>query len=235
MTEAVVYWQTLCMIAVSSVVEVPGFATDAMGLAKNPTMAVSKTTKIAASLLPTPTIETFVPSLNSLLSDSSFLISQTAHSRNYLASEVDNIVTPTNASSRASETPSSGSSSSLSTGAKAGIAVGVVSIALAAALGVWLLCRRHRRSKVAAPVLHVGTSEGYSEKTVVTTTTQQIEPANHPNSSIQPKPVQHGYVYPEVDGRSTVNSNSAPHGAFRNELEGQYWPVAHERRGELPG
>jgi|SRR5690242_7701925 len=235
MTQAVVYWQTLCMLAVSSVVEVPGFATDSMGLAENPTMAVPKTTGSAASLsVPAPTLPTYASSLDSLLSEISFLASRTAQLEDYLVSEIDSIGTPTGTSSRASDSSSfESSSSSLSTGAKAGIAGGVVSVALAATIGIWLFCRHRRRTKDAASTPYICRDEGFSEK-MPATTTQQVEPTRYPGHSIQRKPVEHSHMYPEMDGRTAVSPVSAPDRLYGNELEGQYWPAAHETRRELP-
>ncbi|KAF2631698.1 hypothetical protein BU25DRAFT_195172 [Macroventuria anomochaeta] len=230
MTEAVIYWQTLCMMAVSSMVQVPGFATDSMGIAINPTMSVSRTTGRAASLsMSAPETQTFTPSFESLASEFSFLVSQTALWTDEFASETDGFSTPTGASSRPIA-----SSSSLSTGAKAGIAVGVVGSALAIALGVWLFCRRRRRSKAAVPEPYTVGNEGFSEKMPVVTTAPQVEP-KHPTSSIQRKPVQHSHIYPEMDVGGAVSPVSVPQMPHQNELEGQYWPAAHERRGELPG
>lgn len=235
MTQAVVYWQTLCMLAISSVVEVPGFATDSIGLAENPTMAISKTTGGAASpSVPAPTLPTYAPSLDSLLSGISFLASRTAQLEDYLISEIDSIGTPTGTSSRASDSSSSGSSSSsLSTGAKAGIAVGVVGVTLAAAIGIWLFCRRRRRTKAVASTPYICRDEGFSEK-MPATTTQQVESTKYPGHSTQRKPVEHSHMYPEMDGRTAVDPVSTPNGLYGNELEGQNWPAAHETRGELP-
>lgn len=235
MTQAVIYWQTLCMLAVSSVVEVPGFATDSMGLAKNPTMAVPKTTAGGSSLsVPTTLIPTFAPSLDSLLSEFSFLASRTSQLGDYLVSEADSIGTSTGASQTSGSSSSESSPSSLSTGAKAGIAVGVVGVAVAVGLGAWLFCRRRRRTRAAAPAPYIGRDEGFSEKISVTATTQQVEPTKHPSSPIQRKPVQISQVYPEMDGRSAVSPVNAPGGLYGHELEGQYWPAAHEERRELP-
>lgn len=235
-TLAVAWWQAFCVLAISSAVPVPGFATDSMGfILASQTAPVTGVTRNSLPVS-TPTIPTSFPEVESLFSEFSFR-TQTGLPTN-LISEIDTISSPTGSSFRSGESDApSSSSSSLSTGAKAGIAGAVVGVALLAGLGVWLFCRRRRRAKPVTPETYMGGNEAFSEKMPVVSTTQQVEQPKHPSNSIQRKPVQQNHVYPELDGRSpvspaTLQQPSVPHS---NELEGQYWPATHERRGELAG
>lgn len=175
---------------------------------------------------------TLAPSIESLLKE----FSVTGMPTDYLVSESDSFSWPTGSFFRPSPTdPPSSSSSSLSTGAKAGIAVGAVAVALIVAVVTWVFCRRRKQSKVVTSEIYTGSNEAYSEKMPVVSTTQQAGPPQYSKDStqsIQRKPVQQNYVYPEMDGGNPISPVNVSQG---NELEGQYWPAGHERRGELAG
>jgi len=229
-TQAVLYWQSICTVALTSAVEVTGFATGSLGLTDRPTMAATDTdVALLTSALVYPTL---APSIESLLKE----FSVTGIPTDYLVSESDSISWPTGGSFRPSPTgSSSSSSSSLSTGAKAGIAVGAVAIALIVAVVTWVFCRRRKQSKVVTPEIYTSSNEVYSEKMPVVSATLQAGPPEYsksPTQSIQRKPVQQNYVYPEMEGGNPISPVNVIQG---NELEGQYWPAGHERRGELAG
>ena len=227
-TQAVLYWQSICMGALTSAIEVTGYATGSLGL--RPTIAATDAdTTLLTSALVYPTL---APSIESLLKE----FSVTGMPTDYLVSESDSTSWPTGGSFRPSSTDSpSSSSSSLSTGAKAGIAIGAVAIALIVTVVTWIFCRRRKQSKVAAPETYTGSNEVYSEKVPVVSTTQQAGPPQYPKSPTRPiqrEPVEQNNVYPEMDGGTPVSPVNVAQG---NELEGQYWPAGHERRGELAG
>jgi hypothetical protein len=226
-TQAVLYWQALCVVALTSAVEVTGYATGSLELTDRPTMAATDTdATLPTSALAYPTL---APSIESLLKE----FSVTGLPTDYLVSGSDSISWPTGGSSP-TDSPSS-SSPSLSTGAKAGIAVGAVAIALIVAVVTWIFCRRRKQSKVVTPEIYTGSNEAYSEKMPVVFTTQQAGPPQYSKSPTQPiqrKPVQQNYVYPEMDSGTPTSPVNVSQG---NELEGQYWPAGHERRGELAG
>ncbi|OSS48988.1 hypothetical protein B5807_05454 [Epicoccum nigrum] len=229
-TQAVLYWQSICVVALTSVIEVTGFATGSLEPTVRPTMAVTETyATLLTSALVYPTL---APSIDSLLKEFSI----TGMPTDYLLSESDSISSPTENPFRSSPTDYSfSSSSSLSTGAKAGIAVGAVAIALIVAVVTWIFCRRRKQSKIVTPEIYTGSNEAYMEKMPVVSMTQQAgrpQYSKSPNQPIQRKPVQQNCVYPEMDGGTPVSPVNVSQG---NELEGQYWPAGHERRGELAG